>query len=194
MKEIVAFSLIALAASIAQAQTQATSAEPSAHYFVGLDAGSGGNTLVDVTYTDGKSQSVKAGSGVQIKGGLEYRFSPSVALRGSLGYETDAALANNGSVTFSRWPIEVLAIWSATEKVRLGAGVRKVTTAELKSDGAASNVGNYSLEGNAGLVLEAEYLFNPHMGVTLRAVSDKYTYRGNSIDGNHVALGLNWYF
>jgi hypothetical protein len=197
MKEIVAFSLIALTAAMAQAQTSETpvaSSAGSTHFFVGLDAGGGGNTLADVPYTNGSSQAIKAGGGVQFKGGIEYRFTPSVAMRGSLGYEVDTTHATNGSVTFSRWPLEVIALWSASEKIRVGAGVRKVTSAKLESDGVASSVGNHSYDSDPGLVLEAEYLLGSHAGISLRAMSDKYTYQGKSIDGNHVAVGVNWYF
>jgi hypothetical protein len=194
MKKIVAFSLIALAASIAQAQTQAAPAVGSTHFFVGLDAGSGGDTLANVTYTNGSTQSIKAGDGVQFKGGIEYRFSPSVAMRSSLGYQYYTTHANNGAVTFSRWPLEVIGLWSATEKVRLGAGVRKATSAKLEGSGAGSSVGNSSFDSKVGVVLEAEYLLTPHAGITLRSVNEKYSYQGSSVDGSHVALGINWYF
>jgi hypothetical protein len=115
-------------------------------------------------------------------------------MRSSLGYHVESTNANNGSVTFSRWPLEVIGLWSASEKVRLGAGVRKATSAKLEGSGAAASLGNYSLDSKVGLVLEAEYLLTPHAGITLRTVNEKYTYQGSNIDGSHVALGLNWYF
>jgi hypothetical protein len=191
MKHAVILSLLALTAGLSQAQTA-----PPPHLFVGLDAGAGGDTLVSVPYTDGSHQDIRAGNGVQLKGGVEFQVGPNSAIQASLGYHFYTTNASNGSVTFTRWPIEVLALWQVNSQLRLGGGVRMATGAKLESSGAASGYGNYSFGANPGLVLEGEFLITPRIGLTLRAVSEKYNVDGGvgKVSGDHAAVGLNFYF
>ncbi len=197
MKFVGSFVALALATGVCSAQTaapKAANASEGVRFFLGLDAGGGGDTLATVHYTNGHDQSIKAGGGVQIKGGIDYPIGSAAALRASVGYHYHTTAASNGDVTFSRWPLEVLGMWKLSDSFRLGAGVRYATNAKLTSSGAASNLGSLTLKGKAGVVLEGEYLYGTQVGIALRFVGDKYKVGNTSVSGNHVALGLNYYF
>jgi hypothetical protein len=165
--------------------------------FVGMALTGGGDTLVHVTYTNGDTKDIKAGGLVDIKGGFEYRQQGSpVAIQGSIGYHTDTTSASNGHVRFDRIPLELLGFYSLKDNVRLGGGLRYAANAHLSSSGAAASVGSFDLHSRLGLVLEGEYLFTPHFGLGLRAVSEKYELPGGgpTVDGSHVGVRFSYYF
>lgn len=166
--------------------------------FVGMAITGGGDTLVHVTYTNGDTQDIKSGGLVDLKGGFEYRQSGSpFALQGSIGYHVDRTAANNGNVRFERYPLELLGFYSVTESFRIGGGLRYALDPRVRSSGvASSSVGNADMSASAGAVLEGEYLFTPHFGLSLRAVSEKYKFDGSNVkvDGNHIGVRFSYYF
>lgn len=191
MKNFALLGALALASSMAMAQ----SAPMRSNLFVNLGYGSGGDTLANIQMTDGSVQSIKAGKGVTIKGGVEFWVGQSATFQLSAAYQVDNTSATNGEVKFSRWPIEGLMFWNLSDQVRVGGGLRKATSAKLGGSGVASNFGTYQLESSTGIVLEGEYLFTPQAGVTLRYVKESFTNNGGpSISGDHVGAGLNYHF
>lgn len=161
--------------------------------FVGLDLGSGGDTLANIRYTDGSTQDMKAGDGVQFKGGLDYRVDADWSVVGSVGYHLYNTNAKNGHVRFQRFPVELMAKYHFHEKARLGFGVRVPFAANVSSSGAASQVGNFSPKGKKGLIVDGEYMFGS-VGVSLRWTNESYTVGNQSVDGTHFSVGLNYYF
>jgi hypothetical protein len=180
------------------AQAQVT--QP-AHFLLGAGVSFGGDTLATVEYTDGKSGSIKAGGGFTFKTGLDYRLNRNFALQATLGYQKDSQGADNGKITFTRVPVEVLAFYYPRDRFRMGLGLRKANSATLDSSGVA-NMGSFNFDASTGTVLEVEWLLRKTVhgqgGFTVRFVSEKFTlsdYPGaGSIDGNHIGCGFNWYF
>lgn len=187
-KTLVAASILACAFACHAEDT------PSFRYLVGADLGTGGDELVSITYTDNSKQIIKAGGGIHIKAGIAYKLSPTTELIATLGYHVDDTDAKNGSISFSRWPVEVLGMWKVSESVRLGGGLRYASNAKIRSSGAASSLGSVDIDSNTGVVLAGEYLFDEKFGMNLRLVSETYKYKGSSIKGDHIAVGLNYYF
>ena len=199
MKKQIFTAALALFAFAAQAQ----SAEPSKFGFVGaLGVNSGGDTLVSGNYTNGDSFSIKAGNGVMASFGMTYALNPSVDLQATIGFESDATNASNGSIKFERMPIEALAFYNFTDTYRLGGGFRSATGAKLTSSGVASGL-NADLNASVGVVLEGQYMLGSknsaskfHPALYLRYVSEKYTTPSvnQNIDGSHVGIGVAVYF
>jgi hypothetical protein len=161
---------------------------------IGTSITGGGETLATVNYTDGTTQKVRSGGLVHIFGGVEYQGA-SFAVQGNVGYHVDDSNARNGSVKFARVPVELLAFWKLTDSFRLGAGVRKAGSAKLSSSGAASNVGNFTLESKLGEVVQGEYFFvADRASVLFRYVAEDYKVNGTSISGKHAGVGVSWRF
>ena len=199
MKIVIGCMVVALCSGVGYAQTApAAGAGQGLRYFVGLDLGGGGETLVDLQFTNGNTESIKTGGGPQAKGGLEYRFGPTSAVRASFGYEYDNVSGVNGEATFSRRPVEVMGMWNFTDNVRLGLGLRYVTGAKFTSSGDIRGLGRFELGSSPGPVLETEYLYGPwyttHLGFSFRMVGDRYHYGDTKVNGNHFAIGANYYF
>lgn len=165
-------------------------------FLVGAGLTFGGDTLATVQFTNGTSEDIKGGGLFVLYGGVEYRIGTAVSLQATVGYHVDdTSAASNGSVRFSRVPVDLLAFYHVNEQVRLGGGVQLVNGPELKGSGVASNV-NIKFDNATGYVLEGEYLFNPKMGAKLRYVSEKFKPEGGGpkADGNHLGLMFNYYF
>ncbi len=163
-------------------------------FTLGAGLTGGGEKLATVQYTDGSTQSVRSGGLVHLFGGFEYQAGD-FALQANLGYHVDDTSAKNGSVKFSRMPVEVLGFWHVNESIRLGGGLRKATGAKITSSGAASSVGSLDFDAKLGLVLQGEYFFGgDKVSTYVRYVSEDYEAFGVKVGGNHVGVGLTYRF
>ncbi|WP_256078507.1 outer membrane beta-barrel protein [Massilia sp. YIM B04103] len=189
---------ILFAALIAASFNAAADNAGTLRYVVGAGLTIGGDKLATATYTNGDSVNIKAGSGLQVLGGVDYRVTEQVSLQATLGYHVHfTPSASNGDASFTRIPVELLAYYHLNNQWRVGGGVRYVASPELNGKGAASNI-DMDFKNTTGAVLEAEYFVNNNFGVKLRAVSEKYEpksgkYTGKA-SGNHVGIFGNYYF
>jgi hypothetical protein len=181
--------------ALAAAGSAAWAAEPGKiSGFAGVSLGSGGDVLVPVRYTDGSTDNLRAGKGVHLRAGLDYRLDSEWSVLGSAGYQLGAVTAKNGSVRFERFPVELMAKYHYNEKWRLGFGVRMPFEARVSSSGAAdATVGDYRLNGRKGLIVEGEYMLG-RFGLMLRWTNEGYRRGTEEIDGAHYSVGLNFYF
>lgn len=188
-----------LAAALAMGSVfgaQAAEGDAPFRFLVGAGLTFGGDTLATVTFSNGGTEDIKGGGFVQLYAGGEYRLGDLVSLQGTIGYHVDdTSAASNGSVRFTRVPVDLLALYRLNDKVRLGAGVQFVNGPELKGSGVASNI-NLKFKNTTGAILEGEYLFAPKISGKLRYVAEKFEPEagGAKSSGNHLGLMFNYYF
>lgn len=192
MKKILLACVVAIASLSAQAQVRAPS---PLSIVAGIGVTAGGDKLATVYYRRGDDIDIRAGSGLQLHGGLQYRVSQEFALQATAGVHTMAASARNGDADFTRFPVEVLAYYYPANSFRLGGGARFVYSPELDGSGVASNIGA-KFKDARGLVLEGEWLWGRNFGVKLRYVREEYEaeWTREKFSGNHVGLFANAYF
>ena len=193
MKKILVGAALALGAAFS---AQAADAGSPFKFLLGAGLTFGGDTLITVPFTDGSTDDIKAGGLIHLYGGGEYRFGDAFALQATVGYHiNDTKAASNGSVRFTRIPVDLLGLYSLTDKIRIGGGAQFVSGPELKGSGVASNV-NQKFDSTTGVIVEGEYLFTPHTGLKLRYVSEKFTPEGGGekVDGSHVGVMFSYYF
>lgn len=165
-------------------------------FLIGTAVTGGGETLSTVIFTDGSSEKIKSGGLLHLFGGLEYRIG-AFTLQANAGYHVDdTSAASNGSVKFSRMPVELLGFWHVADDWRFGGGFRKAGSAKLTSSGAAASVGRATFSSKGGLVLQGEAFFGSGQAISayLRYVTEDYELRGISVSGNHVGLGVAYRF
>lgn len=186
-----------LAVPSPDAQTQG---EKPLHFFLGGAVTFGGDKLATIYLTNGNEQNIRAGSLLEIKGGIDFRIIPRVSLRGSIGYHFDQESASSsggadGNINFFRFPLEGMLFWHVNDELRVGAGVRKAFGATLEGTDGLAYFGSYTLESSLGIVVEAEYQIGS-VGLFLRYVTEKYRLNSYSLwnGGGHVGLGVNYYF
>lgn len=163
---------------------------------LGFGLTGGGETLLTVPFADGSSESISSGGLVHLYAGLRLPLAPQFALQATIGYHVDDVSASNGSVRFSRFPVELLGQFDIAPQVRLNGGVRFATGSKVTTSGVVSStVPNTSFSASPGLVLEGEYLFSDNISVALRYVNETYKApNGVKIDGSHVGGYVKFMF
>lgn len=175
-------------------------------FLLGLGLTFGGETLASVPFTDGSTSSIRSGGLLYFKGGVDWDINRNIALQGTFGYHGDWVSAENGSMTFQRDFYEGLVFFKTFPRQRFGLGVRETFNAKVSSSGAARvYCGEMQYKNNTGFVFEYEWINKrgpSGIGFTIRYVNEKYKVssidgipvaNGQSFNGNHFGLGVNWY-
>jgi hypothetical protein len=192
MKKLFIAGAIALA-TIGSAQAQDQTLGRTVRAFIGAGLTGGGDSLATVVFTNGTTEDVRAGQLVHLYGGVEFRLAPLFTVQTSLGYHVDdTSRFSNGSLRFSRVPVELLAHYQIDNRVRLGGGARFVNNAKLEGHGVLSG-NRIDFDSTVGAVIEGEYLVTPSIGLKLRYVNEKYKTGGVSVDGSHGGFYFTWY-
>ena len=193
-------STLCLAAAPAQGQPLSSAADEEQRAlrgFFSLGLTRGGDTVAVVGYVGlPETTDVRAGGQVDLRAGADYRLGDSpFFVQAGVGYFTQAVSGVDGRVTFVRYPLELIGLWRASERVRVGLGVRRVGDGKLEGKGVASGLGTITFKGKVGAVVEGEWVANRSVGFALRYVAEQYTApNGEKVDGNHVGLRLSLYF
>jgi hypothetical protein len=198
MKQAIVASMIVatLFTAVGGAQAQTAVSQRSVRGILGLGVTGGGDTLASASYTDGTTQKIRAGGLVHVYAGAEFRVAPQVTLQATLGYHADdTRAADNGSLRFTRYPLEVLGHFQVDDAIRIGGGIRLINSAKLVGRGVLGNI-NDEFDSTVGLVIEGEYLFARQFGVKLRGVSEEYksTRLNGTASGSHVGAYFSWYW
>jgi hypothetical protein len=196
MKKPLAHLCIGTALALASLGAHAYDTSRPLRFVLGTGVTFGGEKLATVTYTNGDEQDIRSGGLVAYYAGLDVRATELMSFQATIGYHVDtSAGASNGSVRFTRVPVEVLGYFHVDDHIRLGGGVRLVGSPELKGRGVASNV-QQKYDNTTGVILEGEYAFTRWLGVKLRAVSESYrpSNGGARANGDHVGAYVNFYF
>jgi len=81
----------------------------------------GGDKLADVAWSDGDTATLRAGQLITFAAGLGYRVTDRWTFEVTLGYKFDKVNGSNGTIEFTRIPIDLIASW-APGRHRLGGG------------------------------------------------------------------------
>lgn len=190
-----ALSTIAISATT----TANTLPENDSKFGVFAGFASGGDTLAEVEFTDGSNESVKAGSGLFF--GLAYEsklnFVSAVPLYShfAFSYMSDSVDAENGSVTFTRFPIDALLV-TKVNQFSFGGGATYHLSPSYEQDLDRSLTSEVNLNDALGLALEANYtLTGSKMNIGLRYTNVTYSASGfEDIDGSGFAITVGAMF
>ncbi|MEY2686751.1 MAG: hypothetical protein RL375_949 [Pseudomonadota bacterium] len=161
--------------------------------FMAVGLTGGGDEIATFDFTDGSSETINAGELVELRAGVHWRLDDSFSLRGSLGYHVSSSTASNGSFRFDRFPVELTGLYQASQRLRLGLGVRKAMSARTHGSGAAAGLDG-TFTASTGALGELEYFYSPNYSLYGRVVAETYTSQGVRYSGNHVGVGINIYF
>jgi hypothetical protein len=116
----------------------------------------GGDELLEVLFTNGNTQSVRAGQGgfLAIGGELGFEKVKNLMFRATIGFKYNTTAANNANIRLIRYPINVLAYWKIKQDFRLGAGISTHQGVRLRGDGFFPDV---NLKSNLGVRFEFGY-------------------------------------
>lgn len=193
---VAAPSLLALLTLLAAPAAHAQGADRPVRGLVGLGVTGGGDKLATVQWSNGDSTNLHAGGQIDLRAGVDVRLGDTpFAVLASVGWFFQRAGGTNGSVTFERYPLELMGTWRVADAWRVAAGVRRAGNGKLEGRGAASNLGSTTFKSRLGAVVEGEWLFGGLYGLALRAVSEEYEApNGEKADGSHLGLRFSVYF
>ncbi len=176
---------------------------PGLHIVVNGGMTYGGDTIATAVYTNGDTADLKGGALMQFGVGGLYQFETRpLALMLSANYHFDSISGSNGSISFNRFPIEVLAYYTGKERFRIGGGMRFINSPEY-----SGLTNNATFESTTGIVAEVGYQVAPQAWLNFRFVSEKYqlktyttygtTYSGagtSPYSGSHLGVNFTYEF
>jgi hypothetical protein len=189
--------LIGLASMLAlSAQAQQAS---GVRMLAGLGVTFGGDQIgKTVEYYNAPSTSLHAGGTVDLRGGIEYQLQGQpVALELSIGYHFDKANAENGDVSFTRYPLELIGHLALDDTWRVGLGVRKSLSAKVSSSGVGAYYAqDAKYNGELSPLIEAEFFVSPQFSFKARYVNESFKPESGSqkLNGNHGGIYGMVYF
>lgn len=151
----------------------------------------GGDKLVTVTYNNGDTKTLYAGDGLYGDLGVQHNFADSGwSLKATAGFDYTAAAGSNATVSFNRYPLDLLAIYSVGRS-HIGFGLTEHLSPRLDLDGLGPNV---DFENATGVVLQYQYWL---FGVRLTGINYKVSGCGtgcSSVSGNSLGFFFNYTF
>lgn len=153
----------------------------------------GGDDLVIVPFTNGDSQTIKAGELLSLSAGVGFGVAENLESRFMAGFKLDSVDADNGSVDFFRYPLEALLMYKASEKVSIGGGLTYHLNPGISGDGVATGV-DFDYDNALGFVLEFDYLLSTGGYFGAKLTSIDYEAAGVSVSGNSIGgiLGIHF--
>lgn len=192
-------------AAVAEAPPQAPRLPTKTGLHLALTAGlsTGGDTLAEVTYTNGDSEKIKAGGMFYFAAGpsLEFANSP-WSVQALLGRHFDSVSADNAELSFERNTLE-LQVFNRIGAHRLGLGYVKHLSPEYEQSGSFVTPGTAQFADANGLSFEYNWMpVGSKVGLSARAVKIDYDLESvngvpavpESFSGNHFAIGVYLYF
>jgi len=156
---------------------------------VQTDLDFGGDDLATVSFTNGKTQDVKAGQGVVVSAGVHFRPVDTTPfdMQVLVGYKYVTTAASNADINVSRVVLQLLGDYQFSNGVYLGGGLVQHSGTKLDGDGFFRNI---DFDDSTGFVLESGWRW-----VGLHYTNIKYSNRfAKDIDASHVGLRVTFRF
>lgn len=188
MKALIKFTSVLFIVLVSQNYSfgQETEKKPSpVRFLLGGVMEFGGDEVAKVYFTNGNTQSVKAGQGVSLAVGGELQLPKleKFLLRATVGYKYVTTMADNAHIRLTRVPLHLTANWMAAKKLRLSAGLVKHQHIKFNADGLGEDV---QLKSSTGPVFEIAY-----HGVGLTYTALKYKDQANaSYSANAIGVSF----
>ncbi len=190
MKTLCSFLLLLALASSFRSMAAGAFVEAGAHL--------GGDTLVEVSFTDGSTESLKAGQLISLAVGWHTELSETLSSRISLGYKFDSITAQNGDIEFTRVPLELLLL-TQNGSWLVGGGVTYHMSPKFTADAATIGLlGTAKLDDALGFVLAADYnthgIFDREWYIGARITVVDYENNLGSVSGSSIGVVIGYLF
>ncbi len=167
------------------------SAYAEVDFIASIGLHSGGDDVVEVLFTDGSSEDIKAGEFLTLEFGAAWDMG-NIEARATGGWKIDSISATNGDLDFSRLTGQLLFLY-ALDEWRFGGGATYHFNVELDGGGVAS-IASAEFDDALGYVAEVDYYFSEKAYVGLQYTDieyDRTTAFGQSpatFDGSSIGI------
>lgn len=184
-------SLLSLLMFLASTQVFSQQAEKSQNAKFLVEAGIeyGGDEILQVFFTNGEDQTMRAGQGGFIAVGGEFQFSKikQLMVRTSIGIKYNTTAADNANIRLTRFPVHLTPFWKINNDFRLGVGITTHLSPKLKGDGFVEDV---DFTSNTGARFEFGYKW---IALTYTAINYKDE-AGKTIAAGSIGASLSFTF
>lgn len=125
----------------------------------GMSVDFGGETLVTVTMTDNSEKTIKSHEGVGFMGGVYAPLNNGYGVTAQIGYKMATVTASNGSLEFTRIPIEIIGS-KQVGKHRFGGGFTYHTNGKFTCDVSGLCNDEIDIDDASGFLLSYEFILN----------------------------------
>lgn len=148
MKRII-FGLHLVFLTTTQAFTQQVEGPLTAKLLIEAGIEYGGDEILQVFFTNGEDQTMRAGQGGYINVGGELQFSSvkQLMVRASIGIKYNTTAADNVNIRLTRFPLHLTPFWKINNDFRLGIGITTHISPNLKGDGFIPDIAYTSTVG-----------------------------------------------
>ena len=176
--------LMLAGSAVTAAVSQAAEVRPV--FVAGYDTG--GDKIVNVTFTNGESDSIRGNEGLYVGGGISVlNDDKNIEFQGTANYKYAAIHADNGDVTWTSIPLDAL-LFYRMQSFRVGGGLTFVMSPKLKGSGVAGGV-NTTVDNAVGLILQVDYLLGK-VAIGLRGTFVDYKANGVTAKGNGLGVSF----
>jgi hypothetical protein len=202
------FTALALVAVAGDANAQSASGVPAAPaaralpqptrnvgFLLRMNFDFGGDKLAELQWDDGDDVTLKAGQLMTFAAGVLYRRPAAPwAVEATLGYKFDKANGSNGSIGFTRVPLDVVASFvKGGHRIGAGPTVHLAPTLSCDADGICDGAVDVDYDTAFGGILQYAYGFrvgaNAGLDVGLRYTFIKYSASDlETLDGSGIGF------
>jgi len=149
----------------------------------------GGDEILQVFFTNGEDQTMRAGQGGYVALGGELQFSnvKQLMVRTSIGIKYNTTAAENANIRLTRYPVHLTPFWKINNYFRLGVGITTHLSPSLKGDDFVPDV---SYTSTAGPRFEFGYRW---IALTYTALNYKDE-SGESFSAGSIGASLSFTF
>lgn len=189
MKRIANVLVLILVFTFNNAMAQETERPLKAQFLLEGGFEFGGDEILQVFFTNGGSQTMRAGQGgyIALGGQLQFAKVKQLMVRASLGIKYNTTAADNADIRLTRLPVTITPFWKINDDFRLGVGVTTHINPSLHGDGFVPDV---AFTSTTGPRFEFGYRW---IALTYTAISYK-TVSGASISASSVGISLSYAF
>ncbi|VAW98186.1 hypothetical protein MNBD_GAMMA22-1202 [hydrothermal vent metagenome] len=155
----------------------------------------GGDNLATATFTNGDTKDINAGALLSVGIGPQIDITENSNVRVLFNYKTDSISAQNGNLSFTRFPIDVMYFYT-TEQWLFGGGITYHLNPELMGDGLASGI-NGSYDNALGFLAEVDFRLGEffYIGGKLTFIDyEPQQANAKTVDGNSVGIVMGFIF
>jgi hypothetical protein len=167
----------------------------------------GGETVLPMQYTNGKTAHLRGGNFIQLGLGAQWRMeSVPLALAMTANYHVDQSAAADGFGEFIRYPLEAI-LYYVGDDWRFGLGGRRVLLPEVRARNDTSHDDlTIRFSDTNGVIAEIGYAATEHLWLNFRLVREEYRgqtaklngamYDARSLkyDGSHIGVNFAYVF
>jgi hypothetical protein len=181
--------LLAGTTTIAQGRTPPGVSGNQFGLMVQTDLDYGGDDLATVSFTNGKSQDVKAGQGVVVSGGLHFRPDDSTPfdVQALIGFKYVTTAASNADINVTRAVFQLLGDYQFSSGWYLGGGVVRHSGTKLDGDGFFRDV---EFDDATGFTVESGWRW---VGLHYTHIEYKNDFV-SGVDASSVGIRVNYRF